>query len=152
MPVAFPQVHEATVRMLKRAGLSVVVPAGQGCCGAVAVHAGELDFGRELAKQNIDAFERSGADVYVVNAAGCGSALKEYPRYFAADPQWLPRAQRFSDARSRRYRSARRRWNSIRGSDASMPRRPIRNRATSFTRSGSAARRAACSNVFPAYA
>jgi glycolate oxidase iron-sulfur subunit len=97
MPVAFPQVHEATVRMLKRAGLSVVVPAGQGCCGAVAVHAGELDFGRELAKQNIEAFERSGADVYVVNAAGCGSALKEYPRYFAADPQWLPRAQRLSD-------------------------------------------------------
>ncbi|HEY5425677.1 MAG TPA: (Fe-S)-binding protein [Candidatus Tumulicola sp.] len=96
MQVAFPHVHEATVRMLQRAGLSVVVPANQGCCGAIAVHAGEMDFGRELAKRNIDAFERSAADVYVVNAAGCGSALKEYSQYFAADPEWGPRAHRFS--------------------------------------------------------
>jgi glycolate oxidase iron-sulfur subunit len=97
MQVAFPNVHEATVRMLKRAGLSVIVPADQGCCGAIAVHAGELNFGRELAKRNVEAFEKSGADVYVVNAAGCGSALKEYPRYFADDPAWRDRAQRFSD-------------------------------------------------------
>ncbi len=97
MQVAFPNVHEATVRMLKRAGLSVVVPADQGCCGAIAVHAGELEFGRELAKRNVEAFENSGADVYVANAAGCGSALKEYPRYFADDPVWRARAERFSD-------------------------------------------------------
>ncbi len=97
MQVAFPNVHEATVRVLKRARLSVVVPADQGCCGAIAVHAGELEFGRELAKRNVEAFENSGADVYVVNAAGCGSALKEYPRYFAGDPVWRARAQRFSD-------------------------------------------------------
>lgn len=96
MHVAFPQVHEATVRMLKRARLSVVVPSGQGCCGAIAVHAGEMDLGRELAKRNIDAFERSGADVYVVNAAGCGSNLKEYGELFASDPEWAERAKRFS--------------------------------------------------------
>lgn len=96
MHVAFPHVHEATVRMLKRARLSVVVPSGQGCCGAIAVHAGDMDLGRELAKRNIEAFERSGADVYVVNAAGCGSALKEYGELFASDPQWAERAQRFS--------------------------------------------------------
>ncbi|MGA8533946.1 MAG: (Fe-S)-binding protein, partial [Candidatus Tumulicola sp.] len=97
MQVAFPQVHEATVRTLKRARLSVVVPRGQGCCGAVAVHAGDLDFARELAKRNIAAFERSNADVYVVNAAGCGSALKEYSQYFAGDPAWSERARRFSE-------------------------------------------------------
>ena len=96
MQVAFPNVHEATMRMLKRAGLSVVVPSDQGCCGAIAVHAGEMDMGRELAKGNIVAFERSGADVYVVNAAGCGSTLKEYGELFAADPQWAERARRFS--------------------------------------------------------
>jgi glycolate oxidase iron-sulfur subunit len=96
MQVAFPQVHEATVRMLQRAGLSVVIPSSQGCCGAIAVHAGDMDFGRELAKHNIEAFERSAADVYVVNAAGCGSALKEYGEYFAADPAWAPRARKFS--------------------------------------------------------
>ncbi len=97
MHVAFPHVHAATVRMLERARLSVVVPADQGCCGAIAVHAGDLDFGRALAKRNIEAFEKSGADVYVANAAGCGAALKEYTRYFAGDPAWAARAQRFSE-------------------------------------------------------
>lgn len=96
MPVAFPSVHEATVRMLLRARLNVVVGSGQGCCGAIAVHAGDMTFGRELAKRNVEAFERSAADVYVVNAAGCGSALKEYARLFADDPAWAQRAQRFS--------------------------------------------------------
>jgi glycolate oxidase iron-sulfur subunit len=72
------------------------VPSDQGCCGAIAVHAGEMNMGRQLAKRNIAAFERSGADVYVVNAAGCGSALKEYGELFAGDPQWAPRAHRFS--------------------------------------------------------
>jgi glycolate oxidase iron-sulfur subunit len=96
MGVAFPQVHEATLRMLRRAGLSSVVPSDQGCCGAIAVHAGEIELGRELAKRNIVAFERSGADVYVVNAAGCGSALKEYGELFAHDDEWAQRAHRFS--------------------------------------------------------
>ncbi|MBV9333023.1 MAG: 4Fe-4S ferredoxin, partial [Candidatus Eremiobacteraeota bacterium] len=67
------------------------------CCGAIALHAGEIDFARELAKRNIEAFERSGADVYVVNAAGCGSALKEYGELFAADEAWAQRAARFSE-------------------------------------------------------
>lgn len=96
MPVLFPRVLEATIRMLVRARLSVVVPADQGCCGAIAAHAGELELARELARRNIASFERSKADVYVVNAAGCGSALKEYSVWMAADPQWASRAQRFS--------------------------------------------------------
>lgn len=96
MHVAFPSVHEATVRMLDRGGLNVVVPSDQGCCGAIAVHAGEPDLGREMARKNIAAFERSGADVYVVNAAGCGSALKEYPAWFSRDDPWHARAERFS--------------------------------------------------------
>ena len=49
-----------------------------------------------LARRNIEAFERSGADVYVVNAAGCGSALKEYGELFGDDPAWSQRARRFS--------------------------------------------------------
>jgi glycolate dehydrogenase iron-sulfur subunit len=96
MQVAFATVHRATVRMLRRGGLSVVVPSGQGCCGAIAIHAGDADFARELAKRNIRAFEGSGADVYVVNAAGCGSTLKEYGRLFAHDDAWAARAARFS--------------------------------------------------------
>ncbi len=96
MPLAFPHVHAATLRMLQRAGLSVTVPAEQGCCGAIAVHAGDLDFARELAKRNVAAFERSGADVYVVNAAGCGSTLKEYGKLFSHDEEWRDRAARFA--------------------------------------------------------
>lgn len=94
--VAFAGVHEASVRLLVRAGLSVVVPSDQGCCGAIAVHAGDMPLGRDLAKRNIAAFERSGADVYVVNAAGCGSALKEYGEFFAHDSEWAERARKFS--------------------------------------------------------
>ena len=94
--VAFARVHEASVRLLVRARLSVSVPSDQACCGAIAIHAGEMPLGRELAKRNIAAFERSGADVYVVNAAGCGSALKEYGELFAGDPEWAERATRFS--------------------------------------------------------
>lgn len=97
MSVAFGDVHRATVRSLQRAGLSVVVPTGQGCCGAIALHAGEMGFARELAKRNVAAFERSGADVYVVNAAGCGSALKEYGELFKDDAAWAERAAKFSD-------------------------------------------------------
>jgi glycolate oxidase iron-sulfur subunit len=97
MPYAFAGVHRATVRMLQRGKLSVVVPRDQGCCGAVALHAGEIDFARELAKRNIAAFERSAADVYVVNAAGCGSTLKEYAWLLATDAAWADRASRFSE-------------------------------------------------------
>ncbi|MBV8689843.1 MAG: 4Fe-4S dicluster domain-containing protein [Candidatus Eremiobacteraeota bacterium] len=96
MHVAYAHVDEATVRMLQRARFTVVVPAAQGCCGALNVHAGERDSGRALAKRNIETFERSGADFYIVNAAGCGAALKEYGEWFAGDAAWAHRAAAFS--------------------------------------------------------
>lgn len=96
MHVAFADVNEATVRVLQRAGCDVMAPADQGCCGAITIHAGEMDRGRELAKRNIIAFERSGADYYIINAAGCGSALKEYGHLFAEQPDWHDRAHAFS--------------------------------------------------------
>jgi glycolate oxidase iron-sulfur subunit len=96
MHVAFAHVNEATVRVLQKAGCDVVAPSGQGCCGAITIHAGEMDRGRMLAKRNIEAFERSNADVYIINAAGCGSALKEYGHLFEDDPEWKDRAAAFS--------------------------------------------------------
>lgn len=96
MHVAFAHVDEATVRVLQRNGCTVLTPSAQGCCGAIAVHAGEMDFGLELAKRNIAAFEQSGADYYIINAAGCGSTLKEYGHLLGGDPQWAERAARFS--------------------------------------------------------
>jgi glycolate oxidase iron-sulfur subunit len=96
MHVAFAEWNEATVRVLTRSGVDVIVPGDQGCCGAITIHAGEMARGRELAKRNIASFERSGADVYVINAAGCGSALKEYGHLFHDDPEWNARAVAFS--------------------------------------------------------
>jgi len=96
MHVAFAEVDEATVRVLQKSGCDVVAPRRQGCCGAIAVHAGEMELGRTMAKRVIAAFEESGAEYYVVNAAGCGSALKEYGDLFAGDAQWEARAEGFS--------------------------------------------------------
>lgn len=96
MHVAFADWNAATVRVLAAAGVETIVPRGQGCCGAITIHAGEMERGRTLAKRNIAAFERSGANVYVINAAGCGSALKEYGDLLRDDPNWADRAIAFS--------------------------------------------------------
>ncbi|HJR42062.1 MAG TPA: (Fe-S)-binding protein, partial [Gemmatimonadaceae bacterium] len=65
---------------------------GQRCCGALHAHAGDLETARALARRNVEAFERCGADYIVVNAAGCGSAMKEYGHLLEDDPRWSARA------------------------------------------------------------
>ena len=95
--ISFASVNEATVRVLSAEGCRVAAPAGQGCCGALALHAGYADQARTLAKHNIEVFEASGVDRVVVNAAGCGSAMKEYGHLFADEPQWAGRARAFSE-------------------------------------------------------
>lgn len=97
MSTIFAPTDRATVRVLTAFGFPVVTPANQGCCGAITIHAGEPDRARALAKQNIVAFEEAGAEVIVNNAAGCGSALKEYGQLFADDEEWHDRAVAFSD-------------------------------------------------------
>ena len=92
----YPQVHEATVRVLQHAGCEVVAPEGQGCCGALHSHAGDAETARALARRNIAAFERAGAEAVIVNAAGCGAAMKEYGRLLRHDTRWAKRAERFS--------------------------------------------------------
>jgi glycolate oxidase iron-sulfur subunit len=94
--VAFPEVHAATVRVLAAEGCDVRVPHDQGCCGALALHAGRLDDGRAFARRLIAAFEHAEVDRIVVNAAGCGSAMKEYGELLADDPAWAARARAFS--------------------------------------------------------
>jgi len=68
--------------VLAKNGCEVVIPAEQGCCGALHVHAGIRDVARELAKNNIRAFRTDEFDAVITNAAGCGSVLKEYPLLF----------------------------------------------------------------------
>jgi glycolate oxidase iron-sulfur subunit len=78
MPYLYPEVHEATIRVLTLNGCHVVVPPGQRCCGALHLHSGEPELARRLARQNASAFLQAGVDAVIVNAAGCGAALKGY--------------------------------------------------------------------------
>ncbi len=94
--LTFPNVNAATVRVLSREGCDVVAPADQGCCGALALHAGRPDEARAFARRTIDIFERAGVERIAVNAAGCGSSMKEYGVLLADDPAWAERARAFS--------------------------------------------------------
>jgi len=91
-----PATHEATVRVLAHAGCEVIAPPEQVCCGALHVHAGDAETARALARRNIAAFESAGVDAVIVNAAGCGAAMKEYGRLLRHDPHWSGRAERFA--------------------------------------------------------
>jgi glycolate oxidase iron-sulfur subunit len=90
--VYFPSVNQATLRVLAAEGCDVVIPEDIGCCGALSVHAGRDDEARELARGTIAALEQTGAEVIVVNAAGCGSSMKEWGHLFQGDPAWAGRA------------------------------------------------------------
>lgn len=94
MDVMFSDINESTIHVLTRNGNNVAIPKQQTCCGALHVHAGDRDTGRRLAKQNIEAFEN--ADTVIVNAAGCGCMLKDYPELFREDPEWHEKAEAFS--------------------------------------------------------
>lgn len=75
----FAPTHRATIRVLQKNGCDVVVPHAQTCCGALHRHTGLLADGAALFQKNSAVFRESGVDVVVVNAAGCGAALKEPP-------------------------------------------------------------------------
>ncbi len=94
--VLFPQVNVATARVLAAEGCDVIVPPGQGCCGALSLHGGRHAEAGAFARATIAAFERAGVDAVVVNAAGCGSAMKEYGQVLGGDPAWAERAATFS--------------------------------------------------------
>lgn len=96
MPLLFGDVNEATVRVLRRNGCDVVFPGRQICCGALNVHNGESAAAKMMARQNIDAFLEAGVDAVVVNAAGCGAAMKEYGYLLRDDAAYAEKAQRFS--------------------------------------------------------
>jgi glycolate oxidase iron-sulfur subunit len=96
MDVVFAEVHEATVHVLTRNGYEVLLPRGQRCCGALHIHAGDRETGKTLARQNIDAFLAAEVDAILVNAAGCGAALKEYGELLHNDPMYREKAKRFS--------------------------------------------------------
>jgi glycolate oxidase iron-sulfur subunit len=94
--VFYGHVNDATVRVLAAEGCEVVAPRSQGCCGALALHSGCDEDARGFARKLIASFERANVDLVVVNAAGCGSAMKTYGELFRNDSAWSARAQAFA--------------------------------------------------------
>jgi glycolate oxidase iron-sulfur subunit len=96
MPQLFGDTNAATVRVLARNGCVVFSPPKQGCCGALQMHTGDRETARDLARRNIDAFDGLGLDAIIINAAGCGSTLKEYGHLLSDDGQYAQRAREFA--------------------------------------------------------
>lgn len=95
MDVMFAAENEATVRVLQQNGCRVVIPAEQGCCGALHAHSGRLEGARALARKMIDIFEKTGVEYVVINSAGCGNCLKNYGHLLEGDPVYADRAHHF---------------------------------------------------------
>ncbi len=93
----FPQTNRSTIAVLAANGCDVLTPPDQGCCGALQNHSGDRETAKNFARHNIDVFERTGADYYVSNSAGCGSMLKEYGELLADDPLYAAPAAAFAD-------------------------------------------------------
>lgn len=91
----FPEVNAATARVLAAEGCDVVIPREQGCCGALSQHSGREDEAISFARALIDCFDAAGVDYVVVNAAGCGSAMKDYAHLLRDESGYATRAEAF---------------------------------------------------------
>ena len=94
--VFFSHVNAATARVLAAEGCEVIIPREQQCCGALMLHSGMESEAAALAKKMIAVFEAAEVDTIVINAAGCGSTMKEYGYLLRDDPAWAARAAAFS--------------------------------------------------------
>ena len=99
--VLAPEINEATIRLLTRLGIDVVVAKGAGCCGALTHHMGRHDPAMEAARANIAAWtaeiEGAGLDAIVINTSGCGTTVKDYGFMFRSEPgPWPARAEKVS--------------------------------------------------------
>jgi glycolate oxidase iron-sulfur subunit len=97
-PAIAPQINAATVRLLTRHGVEVVIAEGDGCCGALPHHLGKTGRARALARQRIAAWlaaeQAGGLDAILVTASGCGAPVKDYPHLLRDDPAWAAKAAR----------------------------------------------------------
>lgn len=94
--VVFGPHNLATARVLARNGIEVVVPPGQGCCGALNAHGGDHARALDLARRTIDRFQRERVDAVVVNTSGCGAHMKAYGALLENDPAYAERARSFA--------------------------------------------------------
>lgn len=95
-----PEINDATIRLLARSGVEVVVAAGAGCCGALTQHIGMEDEALIAAKRNVDAWMKEIAkapvDAIIITASGCGTTVKDYGHMLAHDPVYKDRAAAIS--------------------------------------------------------
>ena len=95
-----PKINEATVRLLNRLGVEVVVPEGEGCCGALVHHMGQEEPALDFARRNIDVWSRTaeadGLDAIIITASGCGTTIKDYGHMLRLDPAYAEKAARVS--------------------------------------------------------
>lgn len=92
----FAETNHSTISLIKNCGYQITFDSGGVCCGAIHAHSGNLTEARKRAKKIIELFEKANVDVVIVNAAGCGSTMKEYPQLFYDNQQWQQRAEKFS--------------------------------------------------------
>jgi glycolate oxidase iron-sulfur subunit len=95
-----PGINLAAIRLLSRFGIEVVLPRGEGCCGAIVHHMGREAQARRLARRNIDAWieeiEGEGLDAILTTASGCGTTMKDYRHMFRRDRAFAKKAERVS--------------------------------------------------------
>jgi glycolate oxidase iron-sulfur subunit len=97
MSALYGDINAATARVLATNGCEVIVPRGQGCCGAMHLHQGYRERAAELARRTIDAFLKEPLDAVIVNSAGCGAMMKEYEELLGSDPDYAPRLPAFRE-------------------------------------------------------
>jgi glycolate oxidase iron-sulfur subunit len=98
--VVKPSIREATIRLLNRNGIEVVLPAGESCCGSLPHHMGREDGALAFAKNNIDVWTREldgeGLDAILITASGCGTTIKDYGFMLRTDPEYRDKAAKVS--------------------------------------------------------
>ncbi|QLF69500.1 glycolate oxidase subunit GlcF [Peteryoungia desertarenae] len=99
-PVLDPGINEATIRLLNRFGIEVVLPQGEGCCGALVHHMGREEQALDSARRNVDVWtreiEQGGLDAIVITTSGCGTTIKDYGHMLRLDPDYAAKAARVS--------------------------------------------------------
>ncbi|WP_047983018.1 (Fe-S)-binding protein [Ornithinibacillus californiensis] len=96
MDTVFMKTNDASMKLLQYAGCEIVIPETQNCCGALHGHSGEREKAKEMAKNNIEAFELAEVDYIITNAGGCGAFLVDYGYLLKDEPEWAERAAKFS--------------------------------------------------------
>jgi glycolate oxidase iron-sulfur subunit len=99
-PVLKPGINDATIALLTRLGIEVVLPEGEGCCGALVHHMGREADALADAKRNVDVWTREiedkGLDAILITASGCGTTIKDYGFMLREDPAYAEKAARVS--------------------------------------------------------